>query len=319
MEPANPVTRNRAKRERDLEVKVKYLLIISAMVIVTIFIVTFFSTNNSGKGPQFLYNINGDSDHALKEPVFAVASPAGDVYVSDAGNHLVRVFSKKGRFLYEFGGRGSKKVLEYPYGIGFLKDGVIVADTAAGALYEFNDRGEYIKTWLGPEAKAQPAGVFVAEDDNVYVTDLAANQILVFSDEGKLQRKIQPREVSLNSPQGLAVNKDGTVWVADGGNYNIKLIKPNGEVKTVFDGGPKWALTMAKGLAVDKKGRIYVADTLSNVIRVFDKDSSDLTSFGPVNDKESVFKFPVGLFVDSSGQIYIADQGNNQVQVWEWK
>ncbi|MHB9095832.1 MAG: NHL repeat-containing protein, partial [Eubacteriales bacterium] len=140
-----------------------------------------------------------------------------------------------------------------------------------------------------------------------------------FSGKGELLQKIRSPKVTLKAPHGIAVNDDGTVWVADGGNYNVKLLKPDGELLTIFDGGPKWPLTMAKGLAVDKQGRVYVADTLSNLVRVFDKNGNDLFSIGPVNDKPSVFRLPVGLSIDRSGRIYVADQGNNKIQVWGWR
>jgi DNA-binding beta-propeller fold protein YncE len=300
--------------------KVKHLLAIVAAVLVTIGVVTFFSgTPVVKKGPQFLYSISGSFGQSLLEPAFAIADDKGVVFVADSGNRRIRVFSDKGRFLYEFGGPRSVKELLYPYGIGFVEDKVIVADTGAGALYEFNRQGEYVGTWLEPKTGVEPAGVFVAPDRNVYVTDLAGGRVLVFSGAGKLLREIKPRQVALGAPQGIAVNKDGGVWVADGGNYNVKLLRPDGDLQTIFDGGPKGALTMAKGLAVDKKGRIYVADTLSKIIRVFDQDGNDLAGFGRVADGTNSLQLPVGLSVDGGGKIYVADQGSNMVHVWAWK
>ena len=304
--------------------KVKHVLGVIALLLVTIGILTFFSSVNQGaksSGPQFLFDITGwdAPDHTLREPTFAVADQDGDIYVADSGNRRVRVFNRKGRFRFEFGGPDSKKPLLFPYGIGIADGKVIVADTGAGALYEFNSEGDYVKTWVEPKTGVQPAGVFVAPEQKVYVTDMAGRQVLVFSKEGKMLQKISSKQVPLGSPQGLSVNADGTVWVADGGNYNIKLLKPDGELVTIFDGGPARALTMAKGLAVDDKGRIYVADTLSNTVRGFDKAGGDLFTFGPKGEKQSSLQLPVGLSIDSDGRIYVADQGNNKIQVWGWK
>ncbi len=268
--------------------------------------------------PQLLHAITGDPSNPLKEPTFAVADENGNVFVADSGNHLVKVFDPKGKFLFQFGGQESKKPLLYPYGIGVLnKERIIVADTGAGALYEYNAQGEQVRAWLEPGAGSQPAGVFVAPDKTVYVTDLAGKKVLVFSEPGQLLRKIEPQNVSLGSPLGIEVNLDGTVWVADGGNYNIKLMGKDALVKAVFDGGPKNPLSMAKGLAVDKQGRIYVADTMSNAVRVFDGQGNDLFTLG--RDKENTFRLPNGLSIDKTGKIYIADQGNNKIQVWGWK
>lgn len=268
--------------------------------------------------PQFLYTITGKTAHLLKEPTFAIADDKGRVFVADSGNHRVRVFDKKGNFKSDIGGSESQKPLVYPYGIGLLdKDRIIVADTGAGALYEYNLRGEYVKTWLDADAKSQPAGVFVAQDKTVYVSDLASKQVLVFEETGQLVKKIKPLQTQLEAPLGVAVNQDGTIWVADGGNYNVKLLNNKDQVTNVFDGGPKNALSTAKGLAVDKQDRIYVADTMSNVVRVFDKQGNDLFSMG--KGQQNIFLLPNGLSIDGDGKIYIADQGNNRIQVWAWK
>nr|WP_269438325.1 NHL repeat-containing protein [Phosphitispora fastidiosa] len=145
---------------------------------------------------------------------------------------------------------------------------------------------------------------------------MAGKQILVFDKAGSLIKTIKSRQVALGSPQGLAVTDDGSVWVADGGNYNVKLISPTGETGKVFDGGPKQALSMAKGLAVDSKGRIYVADTLANLVRVFDEDGNSLAGFTAEPEEKTNFNMPVGIFIDDDDKIYIADQGNNRIQVW---
>ena len=308
--------------------KDRHMWIIIAVIIViagfATFLFSYLSTggDSTGKnGPQFLYELTGSrKGQGLKEPVYALTGQNGNVYVSDAGNRRVKVFTKKGKFLRELGGPESGKTLIYPYGIALLGNHrVIVADPGAGALYEFDSKGKYVRTWLDKEANAEPAVIFVSSGGKVFVTDLQGNQILEFSSSGSLLQKIKPGQITLKSPQGLAVNGDGTIWVADGGNYNIKLLAPNGELKTIFDGGPKLPVTMVKGLAVDSRGRIYVADTLSNEIRVFDKNGNDLFSFGAVDGQKSRFMLPVGLFIDSEDRIYVADQGHNKIQVWGWK
>lgn len=307
--------------------KIKYLLGYLAIVIVIIGVVIFFphfqnSEDDAGSenSPEYLYSITGeDLKPSLKEPTFVISDNDGKIFVADSGNHRVRVFNSKGSLLHEFGGPGTKKPLLYPYGIGIIGNKVIVADTGAGALYEFTIQGEYVRAWLDTEDNVRPAVIFVSRDREVYVSELTGNQILVFSEGGRLLRKIKPREVSLGAPQGLAVTDKGDVWVADGGNYNVKLLKPNGDLLTVFDGGPQMPLTTAKGLAVDGQGRIYVADTLSNVIRVFNEAGEDLFSFGAGDKKQGLLEFPVGLSFDDQNKIYIADQGNNKIQVWGWK
>ncbi len=301
--------------------RVKHLLIVVfIMAVAGLAAVMVFTGDGEGEpaaGPRFLYEITGgDGKRGLREPVYAAADEKGRILVADSGNRRVAVFTPKGHFLHEIGGPQSEKPLSYPYGIGLLGGQVLVADPGAGALYEYSAAGDYVKTWFGPEKGIQPAQVFITPDRSVYITDMAGKQVLVFDKEVSLIRTVRSRQVSLGSPQGLAVTADGSIWVADGGNYNVKLISPSGETKKVFDGGPSQPLSMAKGLAVDSEGRIYVADTLSNAVRVFDEDGNSLTGLRAEPDKKSNFSMPVGISIDENDKIYIADQGNNRVQVW---
>jgi DNA-binding beta-propeller fold protein YncE len=306
--------------------KVKHLLGIIAIVLVTIGVVTFFSQSGGNNAdsvsrPKFLFSIMGEgSKTGLKEPSFAISDNRGKIFVSDTGNKRICVFNNQGNFLYDFGGTGSKKPLVYPYGIGIIDSKrVIVADTGAGALYEYNTKGEFVKLWLDTSAGIQPAAIHIVPDKEVYITDLAGRQVVVFSPEGKLLRKITSKGASLGALLGMAVESNGDIWLADGSNYNVKLLSQQGTVKKVFDGGPKLPLSMAKGLALDQQGRVYVADTLSDVIRVFDKNGNDLITIGTVNEGKRSFQLPVGVSVDNNGKVYIADQGNNKVQVWGWR
>jgi len=301
--------------------KVKHLLLVVFIVAIAgsavVMVFTGDGWSKKAAGLRFLYEITGgDGENGLKEPVYATTDKQGRILVADSGNRRVAVFTARGRFLHEIGGPKSGKPLSYPYGIGLLGDRVLIADSGAGALYEYSAAGDYKKTWLGPERGIQPAQIFITPDKTVYITDIAGKQILVFDKDSSLIKTIKSRQVSLGSPQGLAVTGDGSVWVADGGNYNVKLISPTGETRKVFDGGPRQALSMAKGLAVDSKGRIYVADTLSNVVRVFDEDGNSLAGFTAEPERKTNFNIPVGIFIDDDDKIYIADQGNNRIQVW---
>ncbi len=306
--------------------KVKHLLAILGVIVITISIFYFTSqkemptdSHQKPASPKLIYTITGENTASkLKEPAYALADNDGKVFVSDTGNHRIAVFNRKGKLLFDFGGPKSTQPLQHPYGIGLLKDSVLVADTALGALYEYNLEGKYLRNWLAGISIHQPAGIFITLDQTVYVSDLAGKQILVFSAQGQFLRSVKLPNVSLGAPQGLAVNKDGAIWVADGANYNVKLIKQNGELLTVFDGGPKWTLSTPKGLAIDSQERIYITDTLSNTIRIFAQDGADITAFGPIDDKQSAFRLPLGISIDSEGEIFVADQGNNKIQVWGW-
>ena len=86
-----------------------------------------------------------------------------------------------------------------------------------------------------------------------------------------------------NWPSGIAVAKDGTIYVADTGNHCIRAISSSGRV-SVYAGSPARAgrelgsrrtatFTTPMGLAVDAKGDLYVADPAAG-LRKIDADGN---------------------------------------------
>lgn len=75
----------------------------------------------------------------------------------------------------------------------------------------------------------------------------------------------------LAQPQGLAVDKAGNLFIADTGNYKIRMVTPNGVINTIAgtgqpghtgDGGPALSATFKAlgGMLADNKGGVYVID-----------------------------------------------------------
>jgi DNA-binding beta-propeller fold protein YncE len=79
-----------------------------------------------------------------------------------------------------------------------------------------------------------------------------------------------------SDPFGVAVAKDGTIYIADAGESNrIRKISPEGNVTTLAGGregfadgvGPSASFNTPSALALGPDGNIYVADTGNNRIR----------------------------------------------------
>jgi len=127
-------------------------------------------------------------------------------------------------------------------------------------------------------------GVAVDANGNVYVAD--ANKIRKITAAGVVSTLAGTGAqgsadgagavATFNYPIGIAVDSNGTVYVADHDNRKIRKITPSGSVSTIAgtgqDGstngsGAEATFRMPKAVAVDAKGSVYVADYLANTIR----------------------------------------------------
>jgi len=120
-----------------------------------------------------------------------------------------------------------------------------------------------------------------------------------------------------NTPNGVAVDSSGNVYVGDTRNNLIRKITPEGVVSTLAGQagvygsangtGTAASFNLPDGVAVDSFGNVYIADTYNNLIR-------KITSGGVVSTLAGSFNFPNGVAVDSSGNVYVADTNNNLIQ-----
>lgn len=170
--------------------------------------------------------------------------------------------------------------------------------------------------------------------DRPSLTVLAGNGHIGFSGDGGAAT-----EATFNRPMGVAVDRDGNVYVADSLNHRIRKIDTRGVITTVAgngltgegmgrfwgDGGPatKAALNTPMGVAVDDRGNVFIADTMNHRIRKIDGRGVITTvagngQRGNAGDVAGAtlaqLDTPTDVVVDSLGNFLIADSQNHRIR-----
>jgi sugar lactone lactonase YvrE len=200
---------------------------------------------------------------SFAEPFGVAVASDGSVYLTDAGeSNRVRKLTPKGEVSTLAGGRE-----------GFA-DG-------AGAAASFNT----------------PSSLAIDDEGNLYVADTANNRIRKVTPEAAVTtlagdgtagfRDGPAAQAQFDAPVGVAVGRDGNVYVADTYNDRVRVVTKDGVVKTLAGAGrPGYAdgdaLSVALfdtpcGVAVSANGDVYVADTGNNRLRKIIKEGQVTT------------------------------------------
>lgn len=271
---------------------------------------------------------DGVAGQARFSAPFGVAvDAAGSVYVADTANNTIRQITTNGVVTTLAGlagqagsvdGSGDEARFRNPWSVAVDGQGnVFVADmsnntirkiTPAGVVSTLAGRAGLSGHADGPGSQARfncPYGVAVDPEGNVYVSDSGNHAIRLISPEGVVSTLAglpgYPGSADGTgdaarfwNPQGLAVDSEGTVYVADTGNQTIRKITPEGEVTTLAGlagtsgtndlPGLNARFNSPGGIAVDAAGNLYLADTGNHTVRQL--------IFGPPPRPEPAGKIP---------------------------
>ena len=289
-------------------------------------------------------------------PYGVLADTAGNVYVADSNNHVIRQVAKDGKVTTLAGaagkaglldGTGDKAWFNRPFGLAWHPSGdIIVADRDSHAIRRLTLKG-VVTTVAGDGTQGatdgaaasarfyHPWDVAVTAGGVIYVADRTNNRIrkiagdvvstLAGSSYGFADGK--GSVARFRYPQGVAVDGEGRLYVADERNHRIRAISAAGDVTTLAGGAAGYldgAAATARfnrpwGVRVGPDGALFIGDRYNHRIRSLSAGTVATLAGGAAGHVDgaaagSRFQYPAGVAVDPSGYVYVADGNNHRVR-----
>ena len=175
-------------------------------------IVTQFDTDGSVLLRLGARGFGGTLPNTFDGPADSAVAANGDIFVADGhwNNRIVK-FSKEGRYLMEWGSKGTGPgELNMPHTIVIDRRGrVLVGDRSNHRIQIFDQEGTYIDQW---DQFGWPSGMFIDQNDILYVADYQSKRGVTYgsAEDGTVMGFIEGSE-----PEGVVVDADGNVYTGE--------------------------------------------------------------------------------------------------------
>lgn len=275
----------------------------------------------AGNG-QWLYKNGADGGAATASPLYLpggiAVDPAGDLYIADSSNNRIRFVNAQTGIISTVAGDGNP---------GSANDG----STATAAQVN------------------NPTGIVLDGAGNLYIADSGNHAIRKLTlATGKLTTVAGQLGVGgssgdgglataamLNTPEGVALDPAGNLYISDTANQVIRRVDAATGVITTYagtlgtagytgDGGQATSalLNTPWGLTTDSNSDLFIADLSNSVIREVSPSGIISTIAGTGSSgtftaglaaTSTNLKSPAAVLVDVAGNVYVADSGHNEV------
>lgn len=181
------------------------------------------------------------------------------------------------------------------------------------------------------EGLYDPGGLAIDNENRLlYVTDAEQDQVVVYDADPpyRLLRKLgrpgtKHASTALGEfakPTGVAVDKDGNVYVSDTWNNRVEVFDADGEFIRSFGkggDGPGY-FARPKGIAIDGDGHVWVADAVQDRVQVFTPEGRLLIYLGGHGMYPGQFQSLINLTIDKKNRVLTTEQMPGRMQVFAY-
>ncbi len=200
------------------------------------------------------------------------------------------------------------------------RDNVYVYCRGDHPVIVFDKDGKFLNAW-GEGEFARPHGIFISENDEVFLVDDAGHTVSKYDTKGNRQLQIGGTRSDTGFERGkspvmhaagpfnevtnVALAPDGRIYAADGyGNARVHCFSAKGRLLHSWgeQGNDFGEFNLPHGIGVDRSGNDYVCDRENSRIQIFSGDGEFLQIWDWVSR-------PTDIFMDQQERIYVAELG----------
>jgi DNA-binding beta-propeller fold protein YncE len=266
----------------------------------------------------------------LNKPRSVAIDSQDNLFVVDMTGR-VQKFSPNGLFLLSW--QMPQTDLGKPKGMGRDRNGnIVVVEPHYQRVNHFTPQGKLLAQWGQKGTNVGqftlPRAVAVNSHREIYISEYGPMERvqcfdLVSNPDGPATARVLnsfghpgngPGE--FNRPEGLCVDAQDRLYVADSCNHRIQIFSREGKLVRTYGkaGSGPGELSYPYDICVDNSGRQYVCEFGNSRIQIFDANDRSIEIIGGPGVEPGRFGNPWGVALDSAGNLYVADSQNHRVQ-----